>query len=595
MSLEPISLSRLKAVQAPSVPRGQRGITTLVVAILLLVLLATAIVFSANVGLFEQRTTTSENRARIAQQASEGALNLATEFVKANSSLITSEATGGWLNGASSVKWTPCSSVTSESDSAYWICQSETNATRRAASRVIGSLSLTSLLSSTASGGLVDQEIVTRAALSTSAFDAASGQKVATNTKVGAILCQVDPALAGNTNPCSLNPASGGATVVTLVSCTSLSSVGEAAPSGFDPCWGGSDSATQKQFFATDEQTAVAISRSTLATYRSIGDGAKAPLIASGTVSGLGSMEIVTAPNGGGTGIPVSVWTPCPVDIEAGSTVSTDALCPAASGGIGSVITCHLGDFLGTMPAEKLLDTSTGCASSTNACGCPNDLDRSLSGSAAGSTREGVDILDIDGNAGALPDITYFPREPYDTATDNYDDSMFEVLFRADVVAEGTTSVRQNCGTPATQDCARYALSQKRNIKQVDDCDDIPGSTGGFYWVQNTGQCDLPDQVGTPTEPVVIVIEGGSGTVQLQGSSIAFGMIYVRSSTNAAVLTGGSNAWFLYGALVVEGRVNMTGLNLVYSEEVIQRISDSPTFQTFGVVPGSWLDARTSL
>src|SRR5689334_8651822 len=62
----------------------QRGVTTLIVALCLLVILTIIILASSNVALFEQKTTVNENRQMMANQASEYALNLAGEYLKAN-------------------------------------------------------------------------------------------------------------------------------------------------------------------------------------------------------------------------------------------------------------------------------------------------------------------------------------------------------------------------------------------------------------------------------------------------------------------------------------------------------------------------------
>lgn len=538
---------------------AQRGITTVTVAVMLLIILAVALLFAASVGMFEQRTTTTEIRSRLVSNSAESTLNLALEYLKVNGSKITSTGTGGWMNSASTVKWAACSdSVTT--------CLAEENASRRAASWYIASLPITGALAT------ADASLVTQVNLSGSATTAVT-------STVGALLCQFDGDDAGAENPCALNPSTSGPLVITLVTTTQIA--GESAESEV---------------------------KTVLATYRTIGGGAKAPLIATGTVVGLGSMEIVAAPSGaavGGKGSgPISIWSPCPVDIEAGTYVSTDPLCSATGSGIGSVATCQLNEYVtpnysaSIVDIESyLLDTTSGCASASNVCECPSSTTSAgfLSGHTGSVTKEGIDILDIDGNTGELGDITYFPREPYDDATDNFDDSIFEVTFKKDVVVEGETSVKT---TGCTPDCAVAALEDMKPIK-VTSCAGIPASTGGFYWVGYDtpnvaeGNCNLPAQVGTPTDPVMIVIEGGSGDVTLQGNSKVFGMIFVRSSTNAATLRGGSSSWFIYGALVVEGRADMTGLNLVYSEQVINRINSSPSFNRFAVVPGSWLDART--
>jgi hypothetical protein len=471
--------------QLPAIRHAyQRGITTLAVAIMLLILLSIALLFAVNVGFFEQRTTVAELRAKMARQSAEAALNVAIEYVKSNTSRITSTGTGGWLNPSSTVKWTACTNSIA-------ICLTEEDTSRRAASYYITSLPLGDILAT------ADESLVNAASL-------ASGVTVTATSTVGALLCRFEGESPTGSNPCALNPTSSGPTAITLVTNTTI----------------GSENAASEV-------------KVTLATYRTIGGAADAPLIASGTVVGLGSMEIVAAPQDFG---PVSIWSPCPVDIEAGPAVSTDPLCGATGSGIGSVATCNLHEYIGYDQLESfLLNTSSGCASASNVCGCPGDIEDMLSGHSGPDEVEGKDILDVDGDTGDNADITYFPREPLDNDSDDLDDSMFETIFAKDVVDEGETDVRQTCSPNA--DCAIQALTDMAPT-EVDTCAGIPASTGGFYWVKNSGSggnggaCNFPATVGSPTDPVVVVVEGGTGTVQIQGGNTKlFGMVFIRSST----------------------------------------------------------------
>src|SRR3546814_18227980 len=70
------------------------------------------VLFSASVGYFEQRTTTNQNRAQIAQKAAEYALGLAGEYMKATRTKLISDnvAKGGWFS-AGTLHWAKCSDV----------------------------------------------------------------------------------------------------------------------------------------------------------------------------------------------------------------------------------------------------------------------------------------------------------------------------------------------------------------------------------------------------------------------------------------------------------------------------------------------------
>jgi Tfp pilus assembly protein PilX len=92
--------------------RQQRGVATLFVALMILVILTIIILLSTNVGLFEQKAMINENRARLAEQAAEYTINLGGEYLKAKRNLIISNVngsatTGGWLSADASTgrKW----------------------------------------------------------------------------------------------------------------------------------------------------------------------------------------------------------------------------------------------------------------------------------------------------------------------------------------------------------------------------------------------------------------------------------------------------------------------------------------------------------
>jgi hypothetical protein len=378
-------------------------------------------------------------------------------------------------------------------------------------------------------------------------------------TRVFASLCRLD-----TTNPaapfCSLNPNESRLFSITLVAHGGLT--GESAR------------AEVKQ---------------TMGTFRVIGGAANVPLVASGLITGLGNGSIVTSANAGGWGVPISIWSPENIDIEA-----------SGGGGVGTFSTCHMQEFLGSTPRASLFTT---CAGPGNPCGCPND-GNSLSGALGGSIRREIhDILDIDGGTGAVPDVTYYPSHRTATATvdgvsqviqlDNQantlDDSLFEWIFNQDVV-DGTGAatgaqpdVRSDCGD-GTEDCAHVAL---RNLQAVErpDCDGLSAASTGLFWI--TGACDLPAQVGSPQAPAVVVVENAA---TVRSNTVFYGMLFVRSSTNNATF-GGNGGADIFGSVVVEGNVTVNGgLTIIYAQEITEAINNSPVFTRFGRVPGTWLD-----
>jgi len=532
----------MRSISAAPPALLQRGAATLLVVILLLLILTIAVSFGANVGLFEQRTSTNENRSRLAQQAAEAALGLTVEYVKANTTNIVSTKSGtGWLDPLSP-RWQSCTAAAPSGQPDP--CLAERDPARRAE------------MYRYVSGGSTSLDYASLLPTAAQINTVGGSASFPVTTQVSAVLCRLD-----TTNPsapfCSGAPAESRTYAVTLMSAANLT--------------GESSSALVKE---------------TLASYRNFGGASNVPLVASGTVVGLGNAEIVASPNAGGWGVPVSIWSPDDVDIESSS-----------GGGVGSVSTCQMGEYLKSTPLKDLFTTCT----SGNACGCPGK-DGWLSGHNGNDRIENLDILDIDGNKGSVPDVTFFPshrtaviggmRKQIDNQTDTLDDSLFEWVFGQDVVdgtgAAGATqpNVRQTCGTSSNQDCAKAALSTLAT-QTLSNCSSLDGNSSGLIWV--TGSCSLPSVVGSSTDPVVLVVED---SLSLTGNTVIYGMIFVRSSSNSATMSGRGNVT-VFGSVLVEGSVNVNGgVTVVYSDAITQAINNSSAFNKLGRVPGSWLDSQ---
>ena len=529
----------------PRVARRQQGITTIIVAILLLIILSVVVFFATSVGVFDQRTATNEHRARLTQQAAEARLNLGIEFLKANAANLTDDDPtdsniGGWLE-AGSEKWVPC--TTAAPSGQLDPCLSIRDVTRRNQMYRFVDNGSTALPYAAAMPADADVDEVTLGA---------GGAAAAISGTVSATLCRFD--IADPLLPrCVLDPDTPGMISITVVSDTDMASEG-----------------------------ANAQVQETVGTFRTIGGAAAVPLVASGLVTGLGNAEIVANPNAGGFGVPGSIWSPEQVDIES-----------SGGGGVGSVSTCHMGEFLQGNDISQLYT----CALS-NSCGCPSD--GYLSGHFGSTAQENIDVLDIDGNQGSMPDITYFPSHRttsggvrLDDPNDQMDDSLFEWIFAQDVVdgtgTPGTTQtpVSPTCGD-GSEDCAWEALESLGAIET--DCTDLDADSTGLYWAKNG--CTMSGSViGSKANPVVVVIEDEWA---VQGNKVIYGMVFVRSSDNTAEFKGNGNVT-VFGSIIVEGTVNTNGsIKYIYSEDVANNINNSPAFTRFGKIPGSWLDSSTS-
>lgn len=551
----------------------QRGVSTLAVTLILLVIITAMVLFSTSVGYFEQRTTTNQNRARIAEQSAEYALSLAGEYLKANRDrLISDEATDeGWF-APGFARWAKCADVASPP--AGHPCLSERDLARRAQlyfwtadGTVNGSRELpyTAVIPATAQvedgvGGTAD-------------FDA--------DTAVGALLCRLDTTDPANVH-CALEPASGNRIALTLVGQASLP--GE-----------GSD----------------AIVKEAWATYNSFVPSAAVPLVASGWVQGLGNAQIVAAPNAGGYGLPASIWTANDADITTN----------------GSFVTCHYGDYLKGTPEAGL---KTTCAT-TDDCSCGGGgssqfLSGHMGGIAGtgGVTREAEDIIDRDSGVGVLPDINFFPGGGMDKPGDMTDDSLFEYTFNVNYTTAPTpdpahagsdpaATTLQNCGELKNQNCVTYAMMEEFQADEITqaECLTLDANSSGIIYA-SAGCTALPSGtggttavIGSPESPVILVLNqtdaGQLSIGKAGGNLVVYGLLFVHDDTpetakGAVELVTGQGGVKIFGALVVEGNVKMSGeLSIVYDDTSTSGDTHKlPSSAKFGRVAGSWLDSGTA-
>jgi hypothetical protein len=384
----------------------------------------------------------------------------------------------------------------------------------------------------------------------------------------------------------------------------------------------------------TNEDGATGAVKATWASYSAFVPSASVPLVASGLVQGLGNGQIVANSDSAsnGTNVVASIWSP--------NNVSVDG----SGGGAGSFITCQFSEFTGQLsglPEMTMLDVKNDCPSATGnstPCTCPKAPNPNLTskedwsghGTGGGSTlHKGNDILDvadwtkevkcdsskneITDKCRTLPDITFFPclnsaGVRMDDAYVDSDDSIFEYIFNVDyeVVWDKKTdgsagtnpdgATMQNCGTTADQNCVEYAMTEEFAATELTDCSSLGSGSSGIYYV--SGPCaSLATQIGSPDNPAIVVINQGGTSIDLKKGLVMYGMLFLHSDnpkTNP-VDVGGTNAQ-VYGALVVEGNIKMTGgFTIVYdSTSSSANTNEIPSSAKFGLVPGSWLDAKTS-
>ena len=554
----------------------QRGMTTLAITMILLLIVTVMVLLSSNVAFFEQRSTTNENRGRLVEQAAEYAVNLGGEYLKANRDRLISDAPGvGWLDPSVAVgtarRWARCLDALplsanhpclAERDNGAFAGDSLTQMGGRRAELYFFSSTGTATGNSNLWSSLSASTVVPADAnLDTGTVGVGGDAKFPTTTSLGALLCRIDTSLA--TPACRLTPGAGNRIAITLVGGVNLT--GESAA-------------------ATVKETWASISKSTPMS--------AVPLVASGFIQGLGNAQVVAAPNGAGdragSGIPVSMWSPNNICIDGAGGCT----------GVGSIATCQVYEYLKSTPETEL---KTTCATSNNACGCPSLSSTGsdfLSGHSGSVKREGIDILDVDSNSGALPDIIFYPGAGMDDPADPTDDSLFEWTFGVDYEAseaDTTGSTLQNCAGPT--DCAEYALQEDLGAEFI-TCAELTSrgaDAEGLLYVSDSSAaspCDLPDQIGRPDNPAIVVVNESARL----NSTIFYGMLFVRSDNNSAFMRGNGQAK-VFGAVVVEGDVKINGgIDIVYDDTAASGCTTTTCFPKtakFARVPGSWLDSNT--
>jgi len=373
----------------------------------------------------------------------------------------------------------------------------------------------------------------------------------------------------------------------------------------------------------------------TVGQYPKFGDDLmnRPPITTSGTSNVNGTLQVVTNPNAGGTGVPVSVWSRLDVDKT------------------GTTNTCYADEFFRYTQGAHTPSLYQGTIRCDD-CRCDsNDAPKTLSYDASGRNRcvlptddcEGIDVLDVDtgtdsstgyntaGHEGANYNVRSDARS-YPTC--EFPPDLFDFVFHtpawddtdADCFAEAKrgTVLYANPENPsatamvgpdeaylyriADRIIARPANAALLRPAQVGTTALLTSSSSsGVIWCQQTqlGDCDIPAgvQVGTPNAPVVLILDG---PVRIQG--VIFGFVFIRDTGTALdPATGSSLAGTcpdacalqmnagaaVYGALVLQGQMKSNGTSaVIYDGNVLRGIVEQvePVYAT---LPGAWTDQRS--
>jgi hypothetical protein len=549
--------------------RGARG-NALVVAVILLLLASVITLLTLNVGIFEQRTSGNDARAKLIAEVAESGIAQGAEFFRLQPALL--KPSGNWVRCTDDTF--PCGSISDPGrrDTMYFW--------QNAAGGVdINNDSQTDVL---------DQRMLPLANVVPASGRVSSvGNFNSVSYGVGVVLCRIktpdDPA---DPTECSTNPATqSGTFVYNYVSVAALP--GEGTRTTVSQMLG------QYQIFNPNLN--------------------QPPIMASGSVDVTGGLQIVTNPNGGGSdgSVPVSVWTRR--DIAKTGTPNT----------------CYIDEFFRYGAKNSAPPTIEENVAVCDTCGCPSDS--TLSYDKSGNKQdEGMDILDIDGsngsngkgiNADVVP--SEFPCDLFEyvfglkSRQDNDGDFFCETLVPSVQYTSPTTMTQvwldadeaylyKNATKIIPRDASAASLMKPTQVLSGG----YPSSAiSGIVWCQTNCDLGANTQIGTPSKPVLLVIDGAA---RIQGR--VFGMVFLRTAPATPGLhplnaahdhtgdkldpnTGGTatldmnSGATVYGAVVVQGQINKANgtAAIVFNGDIFKNFSNSIPASNSNL-PGAWTD-----
>lgn len=257
------------------------------------------------------------------------------------------------------------------------------------------------------------------------------------------------------------------------------------------------------------------------------------PVVVSGVVGTGGNFDIVANPNGGGPGVPVSIWSNDTIEVD------------------GSAATCYEEFFTGNNPS----------------CANPSD-----------STK----LLTKGENPGTAID-TYDPTKPDLLPNDpDFPDDLFAFVFN---------TPREDWQSKKAQ-AASYgqAVDSCADIKTAGT---DAGSTFPLWWV--SGDCDLRNGTyGSLDEPVIVVVENSE--LSMNGNTELFGITFVfdRDLSNpdddpSASLTGTPT---ITGSFISDvGGNKMSGnYKVVYNPVLFDNFTNAGNTYSLAYLPATWRD-----
>jgi hypothetical protein len=579
--------------------RSREAGSVLVTSIVLLLLAGVMTLFALNVGVFEQRTTSNDLRAKLTHEVAEAGLAQAFEFLMRQDDIWIKDA-NRWESCLNSDITFPCGAIEPPRRSTMYRL--------RATGNVITGL-----------------EALSPYMLPLNASLATVGNGDPVSYGVAPLLCRAERPLPSDPPDAPVRCGTGtgaGATDLHIVTFVSVANM--------------------------VNETARTTLVQTLGQYPLLGDLiGKPPLTTSGSADVTGGLQIVTNPNAGGSGVPVSVWTRR--DVEKTGTPNT----------------CYADEFFryafqaGGLPAAKRpkLEPAScggqaGCKQTIRCdeCSCdfkgaPNTLSFDNSGNVQA---EGIDILDVEGgslvkhgegvhkgtNSNVRSDADSYPECEFPPDMFKY---VFGVATWSDVDKDCFGEVKvpaqylnPNSGQlvgmgadeawlfenakkviPAPPDEApaihTYSGVKSRDMLkegQSANSDYLDDKASGIIWCQAGCNIGASQEVGSALNPVILIVDG---PVDIKG--VVWGFVFVREArpgnlqpTTGNVLTTACqpncmmtmNAGAaVYGAMVVQGQIKANGGGAIIYDATVLANLEAQGGTKYATLPGAWTDRRS--
>ena len=525
MSLEKFSRSG----QLSRWPARQKGALTMISAVMILILLTEMVIYAAQVGVFEQRKSANEMRHKEAFHVADSALQFGKEYLLANSRLVASNeddvlgTADGWLSAAGS-SWRLCADADLSAGQGAHPCFAEAadNDTDFPAD-----LRSNMYFYMTDTTGDPDDLDLAALPVEVTAILADDTQQV----EMYALLCMLDI----DRTKALLDPPE-----PIVVGCTTVLDNGDDIEDDFEQ----DDryfmvtllSRGQADCSGVDACTATALVADKIGSFGPGGGegGPGAPLVSRTTLPEGSSTDIVPNPNGGGEGVPTSVW----IDADA-------ATVDGIAGNAWATCERHEWYEVDFMPADFR------CPTPSRICTCSGK--RQLSHGEPGKDQH----LDID--------VVLDPDFPPD---------LFKYVFGVTGDAAGVDYVKGLADFIIPGDT--YA-----------DCSELDEDAYGLIWVAD--ECDIGSNalIGSYDAPVLLVVAGGPS--RFNGGVEIFGLIFITDVADATTDFSGIGNLTIYGSIMADADLSKFGgnLKLVYHEDVLEDVLQKGGF---GPVAGAWSD-----